>query len=162
MTKRTGSFVGIMTIATALAASTAQAQVTTSYAGTECVHEITTTPKIVYQSSRAFNNSTFSATFACPAAQHGGKLLRATVFGRDVSIDGAVTCFIKVMDPFDVSGFTSGSVSTPPGFTGSFTLKLTPLPTTFFDPGSKVVHCTLPPNAGIDGSSIGSYRITEE
>ena len=162
MTKHTCSIVGIMAMAGALTASTADAAVTTSYAGTECVQEVVSTPSIVYQSSRASNNGGSTAYFACPAAQHGGRLLRASVYGRDLDTGAAVTCYVAVMNPFDTSGFTSASASSGVAFFGSFTLNLGSLPATFFDPGSKVVHCTLPPNPGFDGCAIGSYRITEE
>jgi hypothetical protein len=64
------------------------------------------------------------------------------------------------MDRFDRAGSFGPSVSSGDQFIGSFTLDL-PLPASFFAAGSTVVHCTMPPLGGSDGSAIGSYLISE-
>ena len=150
----------LMGIAAASLASAADAAVTTSYAGTECVQEVTASPLIAYQNSRASSLSGSTAFFACPAAQHGGLVSQAQVSGRDLSATGGVSCHMETRDRFDLSGSFGATVSTSAAFVGSYTLTL-PAPASFFSAGSKVVHCSIPPFSGTDGSAVGSYVVTE-
>jgi hypothetical protein len=157
-----GAFVGMMAMASVLPVSTADATIT-GYAGTECVQEVTLSPTVAYQNSRASNIGSSQAFFACPAVQQGGKLVRATVYGRDLTTTGRVTCRAEVRNQFDLSGFMTASVNSGDAFTGSFTLDLGGLPAPgFFDPGSKVIHCTMPPMVQTNGSAITAYRVDEE
>lgn len=143
-----------------LLASAASASVTTNYPGTSCVQEITLSPSIIYQNSRAFAHSASTTLFACAAAQHGSGVVAARASGRDLSPVASVICHVDAMDEFDGAASFGPSVSSGDEFTGSFSLDLPP-PASFFPSGSTVVHCTMPPAAGPDGSSIGSFSVTE-
>ena len=158
MSKIHGVSASITVAAVLLVAASAGAAITTSYGATNCVQEITLSPTIVYQGSRASTTSASSAFFACPGIQQGGLVVTAKVSGRDLSSSAGVTCHIETKDPFDGTGSFGGSV-TSVGL-GNFTLNLPP-PAAFFAAGSKLVRCTMPPSGGPDGSSIGSYLITE-
>ena len=147
-------------LAALLVASAASASLTASYAGTSCVQELTTSPSIVYQNSRASANSPSVTYFACPSAQQGGEVVSAKASGRDLNPNESVVCHIEAMDEFDGAGSFGASVSSGAEFVGGFTLNLPP-PASVFASGSKVIHCTMPPSGGPDGSSIGSYTITE-
>jgi hypothetical protein len=148
-------------IAGLLLASAASASVTTNYAGTSCVQEVSLSPSIIYQHSRALAYAGTVTFFACPASQQGAEIIAATASGRDLNSEASVTCFVDAMDEFDGAAFFGASVSTGVEFTGNFTLNLPP-PASFFASGSKVVRCNMPPSVGSDGSSwVGSYAITE-
>jgi hypothetical protein len=152
--------IAVVGIAGLLLASAASAAITTSYAGTNCVREITLTQNVVYQNSRATNLSGSSVFYACPAIQQGGVVTGARVSGRDLSASAGVTCHIETQDQFDTSGSFGAAVSTGNAFMGSYTLKL-PVPAASFTDGSKVVHCTLPAGSASVGSAVGSYVVTE-
>jgi hypothetical protein len=143
-----------------LLASAASAAVTTSYAGTNCMREVTSTQDTIYQNSRATNLSSASVFYACPAIQQGGVVTGAKVSGRDLSPSAGVTCHMETQDRFDMSGSFGAAVSTGNAFMGSYTLTL-PVPAASFTDGSKVVHCTLPAGSGSVGSAVGSYVVTE-
>ncbi|HYP76715.1 MAG TPA: hypothetical protein VER12_12195 [Polyangiaceae bacterium] len=159
MSKIPGPSAAFAALAALLVASAASASMT-SYAGTSCVQELTLSPSIVYQNSRASAYSTATTFFACPAAQQGGALVEAKASGRDLNPTASVSCHVEAMDEFDGAASFGASVSSGAEFIGSFTLDLPP-PATTFPSGSTVVHCTMPPAGGRDGSSIGSYAITE-
>lgn len=152
--------VAVVGIAGLLLASAASAAITTSYAGTNCVREITSNQNITYQNSRATNLGGSSVFYACPAIQQGGVVTGAKVSGRDLSPSAGVTCHMATQDPFDMSGSFGAGVSTGNAFMGNYTLTL-PAPAASFTDGSKVVHCTLPAGSASVGSAVGSYVVTE-
>jgi hypothetical protein len=147
----------MVTVAAGLSSSSASA-VTTSYAGSNCKQEISTTQKVVYQSGRVFAQQTSRSYLVCPAAQQGGALTGAQVTGRDLNFDDSVTCYASSHNEWDTAGINTPSVSSGPGT--NYTLILASLPS-YFAKGSKNIHCIMPANVGIDGSSIGAYVVDE-
>jgi hypothetical protein len=152
--------VAVVGVAGLLLASAASAAITTSYAGTNCVREITSNQDIIYQNSRATNLGGGSVFYACPAIQQGGVVTGAKVSGRDLSASAGVRCHIEARDPFDMSGSFGAAVSTGNAFMGNYTLTL-PVPAATFTDGSKVVHCMLPAGSASVGSAVSSYVVTE-
>lgn len=147
-----------ITLAGGLLSSSASAGVT-SYGGSHCHQEVTLSPSEVYQSGRVFAQAPFRSSFVCPAVQQGGRVLRAQVTGRNLHPTETVDCYVSSHNQWDTAGVNSLTVSstTRPNYTIPFGAL-----TSFFFLGSKAVHCSMPPNLGPDGSSIGAYAINEE
>ncbi len=147
-----------VTLAAGLLCTSASAGVS-SYAGTNCIQEITSSPSAVYQGGRVFSQSPSRSPFVCPAVQQGGRVLSAQVTGRNLHLTETVRCYVTSHNEWDTSGVSSPTVAstTRP----NFTISLAGIPS-FFANGSKNVHCSMPPNVGIDGSSIGAYVIAEQ
>ena len=158
MQRQTMLAVTMVAVAAGLSSSSANAGVT-SYAGSNCVQEVTMTPRIAYQSGRIFAQQTSRSYLVCPAVQQGGRLLSAQVTGRDLSIDDNVSCYASSHNEWDTAGVNTPSVSSGTGT--NFTLALASMPS-FFANGSKNIHCIMPANTGMDGSSIGAYVVSEQ
>ena len=144
-----------------LFASLSAGAVTTSYPGTQCIQAITLSPQLVYQGARVSTTSLSSSAFIiCPAVQQGGRLLSASVSGRDIDSSTSISCFAEAKNQFDTAAFFTSSASST---NGNFTLNFGALGATqFFANGSKLIECTRPPAFGPDGSSVGSYVIREQ
>ena len=150
--------IATVTLAAGLLCTSASAGVS-SYAGSNCKQEVTLSPSVAYQGGRVFAQSPYRSYFVCPAVQQGGRVLSAQVTGRNLNPAETVSCYVTSHNEWDTSGVSAPSVvsTTRP----NFTISLAAIPS-FFANGSKNVHCSMPPNVSMDGSSIGAYVITEQ
>ncbi|MDF3066533.1 MAG: hypothetical protein K0R38_2134 [Polyangiaceae bacterium] len=150
-------------LATAFVGSSARAGSTTGYPGTSCVQVMTnlSSATIYYEGTITRNQSGASKFFICNGVQQGGAITEWSVSVRDTTPVGEVVCSARATAEFTSSAFVSPSVSSGVAFGG--TKRLTGVGTTgFVAHGAKIIHCTMPPAGGADGSAVVSYSITEE
>lgn len=150
---------GFASIAAVFVSTTSHAA-TTQYPGALCVQGGTLSPAVWYQSGHAEVLSS-GATLECPAPQMGGKLLGAMVYGYDPNPTQSVTCTARAVDSWGGSGYWTSTMSSGNAFVGRFTLVLTAATPGFVSPGFKLLVCSMAAFAGMNGSYIGSYSITE-
>jgi hypothetical protein len=141
-----------------LAVSSVQAGVA-SYPATMCVRLQTSNEPWYFQASLEANDG---GTFVCPAAQLGGRLTGAVVYGRDMLVVSEVRCDARVRDSQGGGGLFTASLSSGVSFVGNFTFNLGGLPAPGSYPGgTKVIQCAMGAPTGLGGNILSSYTITE-
>jgi hypothetical protein len=150
---------GVAVVALAGGLSTSASAGVTSYAGSNCKQEVTLSPNVAYQGGRVFAQSGSRSYFVCPAVQQAGRVMSAQVTGRNLNLAETVSCYASSHNEWDTSGVSTASVASTTHV--NFTITL-PSIASFFANGSKNVHCSMPPNTGMDGSSIGAYVVSEQ